>query len=77
MAQKTRYLVDEKGTRTAVVLDLDAYRRLLEQIEELEDLRAFDGAKQSGEKAISLAEALAVMNRKRSTRRARSARQSP
>ncbi len=31
-----RYLVDESGNRTAVVLDLEEYRRLLDALEEIE-----------------------------------------
>ncbi len=46
---KERYLIDEQGNRVAVVLDIAEYDRILA---ELEDLRAFDAAKASGEKPI-------------------------
>ncbi len=60
-----RYVVDEEGQRVAVVLDLAAYERLLEGLEELEDIRAYDEAKASGETAIPIEQALADIERKR------------
>ena len=50
--KKERYLVDEEGKRIAVVLHLAKYRQLIAHIEELEDLRAFDAAKASGDAPI-------------------------
>ena len=44
-----RYLVDEGGTRRAVLLDIEEYERILEELEELECLRAYDAAKESDE----------------------------
>ena len=34
---KTKYLIDEKGRKTAVVINLKDYKNLLEFIEDLED----------------------------------------
>ena len=39
-----RYIVNLKGQKTEVVLPILIYRRLLEQAEELEDIRHFDKA---------------------------------
>ena len=39
------YLVDEAGNRKAVVLPLDAWQQIREELEELDDIRAFDEAK--------------------------------
>ncbi len=64
--KRQRYLVDEKGKRVAVVLDLAEYRKMLEQIEELEDLRAYDAAKASGETPIPLEQAVSQMDQRRS-----------
>lgn len=55
---KERYVVDEKGNRVAVLLDLEEYQLLLEELEELESIRAYDEAKASGEKAIPLEQAI-------------------
>jgi PHD/YefM family antitoxin component YafN of YafNO toxin-antitoxin module len=48
----TRYLTDSEGKPVAVVLDLEEYNQLLEQLEELEDIRAFDEAKALNETPI-------------------------
>lgn len=39
------YLVDEKNQKKAVVLPLSEWEQLLEELEELEDIRAYDQAK--------------------------------
>ena len=56
-----RYIVDEKGKRLAVLLDLEEYRRLLEALEELEAIRAYDEAKaawEAGEEVLPLEDAI-------------------
>jgi PHD/YefM family antitoxin component YafN of YafNO toxin-antitoxin module len=40
-----RYIVDENGKRVSVILDIQEYERLLEELEVLEDIRAYDEAK--------------------------------
>ena len=53
-----RYLTDEDGRRVAVVLDIEAYQTLLDELEELESLQAFDRAKASDDEVISLEDAV-------------------
>lgn len=48
---KKRFIINEKGERVGVVLDVRAYRKLLAAVEELESIRAYDRAKASGDKA--------------------------
>jgi hypothetical protein len=56
---KERFIVDENGQRVGVLLDIEDYRRLLEDVEELQAIRAYDAAKASGDEAIPLEQALA------------------
>jgi hypothetical protein len=49
---KERYVVDENGTRISVLLGIEDYQRLLEELEELESIRAYDAAKASGDEVI-------------------------
>lgn len=35
-----RYVVDENGKRVSVILDVEEYERMVEELEELEDIRA-------------------------------------
>jgi PHD/YefM family antitoxin component YafN of YafNO toxin-antitoxin module len=42
---EARYIVDENGKRVSVILPIEEYERLIEALEELEDIRAYDEAK--------------------------------
>ena len=55
---KKRYVTDENGARVEVILDLEEYEKLLEDVEELESIRAFDAAKASEDERIPLEQAL-------------------
>ncbi|MBI1805407.1 MAG: hypothetical protein HY033_02640 [Ignavibacteriae bacterium] len=44
-AKKTQYVTDEHGKRVAAVIDLSTYEKFVEAIEELEDIREYDEAK--------------------------------
>ena len=52
------YVVDEKGDRVGVILAIDDYRKLLEGLEELESIKAYDAAKSSGDEAIPFDQAV-------------------
>jgi hypothetical protein len=56
---KERFIVDENGRRLGVLLDIEDYQRLLEELEELEAIRAYDAAKASGDEVLPLEQALA------------------
>ena len=57
-ARSARFLVDTEGNQVGVVLDMVEYRRLLEDLEELEAIRAYDEAKRSGDEVIPIEQAL-------------------
>jgi hypothetical protein len=60
-----RFVVDERGRRVSVLIDIEAYRRLLEDLEELEALRAYDAAKASGDEIIPFEQAVAEIEQNR------------
>lgn len=49
---KERYAIDEDGHRVGVLLDIKEYRKLLEELKELESIRAYDAAKASSGEII-------------------------
>lgn len=51
-------IVDEDGTRVGVILRMEDYRKLMEGLEELESIRAYDTAKNSGDEAIPFEQAI-------------------
>jgi len=55
---KERYLVDEGGNRVGVLLDITDYQKLLEELEELDSIRAYDVAKASGDEVIPFEDAV-------------------
>jgi len=57
--------VDEDGTRVSVLLDIEEYQRLLEALEELESIRAFDAAMASRDEALPFDQALGEIERGR------------
>ena len=59
------YVVDEKGHRVGVLLDMDEYRSLLEDLEELESIRAFDAAKTSNDEAVPFEQAVREIEQER------------
>ena len=62
---KPRFIVDDRGEKTAVILELSEYKRLLEEAEELEAIRAYDAAKAAGDEAIPFEQAVTEIERKR------------
>jgi len=58
MSSLPRYVVDDKGEKVAVILPVAIYEKIIEELEELEDIRAFDEAKTSGEPLIPFEEVL-------------------
>ena len=62
-ALQEQYLTDREGNRVRVVLDMDQFQQMLEELEELDDIRAYDAAKASGDEAIPFEQAMAEVRR--------------
>lgn len=52
MELKKKYLTDQQGNRIGVLLDIEEYQKLLEELEELEAIRAYDNAISSDDEEI-------------------------
>jgi len=65
MALQEQYLTDREGNRVKVVLDMEQFQQMLEELEELDDIRAYDAAKASGDEAIPFDQAMAEIDQKR------------
>jgi hypothetical protein len=63
---KTQFITDEKGNRTAVLLPIKQYNKLLEKLEDLEDVKLYDEAKRNDDGfRISIDEAFKIIEEKR------------
>jgi hypothetical protein len=60
-----RFLVDEEGHKLGVVLDIAEYKEILEDLEELASIRAYDAAKASDDEAIPFEQAVREIQRPR------------
>ena len=55
---KEKYVIDENGNKTEVILSIEAYKKLLEELEELEELKLYDEAKSKENETIPFDEAM-------------------
>ncbi len=62
---KEKYVTDSQGNRVAVLLDVADYRRLLDALEELESIRAYDTAVVARDRSIPLDQAVEELKRDR------------
>ena len=62
---KEQYLTDNQGNRVGVLIGLEAYKRLLGALEELESLRAYDAAVVARDAAIPFEQAVEEIRRDR------------
>ncbi|MEP6948574.1 MAG: hypothetical protein ABI863_04845 [Ginsengibacter sp.] len=53
-----QFLIDIKGKKTGVFLSMKDYRKLMDDLDELEDIKAYDKAKTRNEKTIPLRDAI-------------------
>ena len=57
------YLTDDQGKRRAVVISMDEWERIQEEMEELEDIRAYDAAKMEPSDPIPFQVAIAEIQK--------------
>ena len=62
---KEQYLVDESGKRIGVLLDIEQYHNMLEELEELEEIRTYDAAKSADDESVPLEKALEEIEKNR------------
>lgn len=60
-----KYVTDRRGQKTAVVLAIEDYKKILADIEELESIRAFEAAMASEDETIPFAKAVREIERSR------------
>ena len=63
VTMQEQYLTDREGKRVGVVLDLEQSQQIIEEPEELEDIRAYDAAMASGDEVIPFDQAVAEIGK--------------
>jgi hypothetical protein len=57
------YLVDEEGNRKAIVVPISDWEQIVDALEELDDIRAYDDAKGDQTEAIPFEQAISEINK--------------
>lgn len=60
-----QYITDHTGKKLSVVLPVKEFKTIMDELEELEDIRLYDEAKASNEASIPIDEAFKLIEAKR------------
>lgn len=60
-----QYITDDKGKKLSVVLSIKDYKKIMEELEELEDIRLYDEAMADKEPSIPIDKAFKIIEAKR------------
>jgi hypothetical protein len=60
-----QYITDNMGKKISVVLPIEEYRMIIDELEELEDIKMYDEAKKSDEPSIPIDIAFKMIEAKR------------
>jgi PHD/YefM family antitoxin component YafN of YafNO toxin-antitoxin module len=64
-----QYITDNKGKKISVVLPVKEFNTIMEELEELEDIRLYDEAKSSNESSIPVDKAFKMIEAKRKNKK--------
>jgi hypothetical protein len=60
-----KYITDDTGKKLSVVLPIEEYNALLDELDELDDIRRYDAAKAADEPSLPLDEAFSLIESRR------------
>jgi PHD/YefM family antitoxin component YafN of YafNO toxin-antitoxin module len=63
-----QYITDNTGKKISVVLPMKDFKAIMEELEELEDIKLYDEAKKSNEPSIPIDDAFKMIEAKRKSR---------
>ena len=61
----TQFITDSKGKKIAVILPIEDYNKMIEDLEDIDDVRLYDEVKQLNESSIPIEEAFKLIESKR------------
>ncbi|MBK7108187.1 MAG: hypothetical protein WAU21_08605 [Chitinophagales bacterium] len=59
------YITDSTGKKISVILPINDFKAILEELEELEDIKLYDESKESNEPSIPIEDAFKIIEEKR------------
>jgi PHD/YefM family antitoxin component YafN of YafNO toxin-antitoxin module len=63
-----QYITDKAGKKISVVIPMKDFKAIMEELEELEDIKRYDEVKKSNEPSIPIDEAFKMIDAKRNTK---------
>ena len=67
-ALRQQFITNNQGKKVGILLPIDEYNKMLERLEELEDIKAYDEAKANNEPTIPAEQAFKEIEAKRKNR---------
>ena len=64
-ALRQQFIEDKQGNRIAVLMPIDQYNKMLEQLEEIDDIRSYDAAKTEKDEIIPFDQAVNEIEKER------------
>ncbi len=64
-ASGAQFITDSDGKKHAVILSMKEYKKIVEELEELEDIKMYDEVKSKNEKSIPFSEYLKKRNKRK------------
>lgn len=64
-ALRQQFIEDNQGKRIAVLMPIDQYNKILEELEEIDDIRAYDAAKAEEHETIPFDQAVREIEKER------------
>lgn len=64
-----QYIIDKKGNRISVVISVTEFETIMDELEELEDIRLYDDAKSVNESSIPIDKAFEMIEEKRKNKK--------
>lgn len=64
-----QYIIDKKGNKVSVVIPLTEFEIIMEELEELEDIRLYDEAKADNGSSIPVDKAFEMIEAKRKSKK--------
>jgi len=62
---RTQFVTDDHGKKLAVILPIKEYNKMVDELEELEDIKLYDAAKKGEQEFINAEEAFTEIEKKR------------
>lgn len=63
-----QYITDKAGKKISVVIPMKDFKAIMEELEELEDIKRYDEAKKSNEPSFPIDEAFKMIDAKRNNK---------